>query len=361
MRCPRCFAILKGMQCSQVLRALPVVLCLARLLAPSDGLVAQTRYRVTGTDAWLYLQPGGKRVAQVLAGAEVAVADSQKDWRAVTLDGWIFGSSVGATAQPGFDLGVTRRPEENLRATPAGALVARLPWGFQLSKVGEQRRWVHVQRTGWMQSSALAAVGSDSGPARPTPGRRPGAKSPDSTSTVAAARTDSSAVQSATRMALYRAPEGAPAGMLVPTTPLRVLSRSGEWSRVQLEAWVKTADLETVAPGVLLGVTSAELRADPDRYVGQTVRWRLQFIATEKSDELRPDVPAGATYLLTRGPMPERGFVYVVLPEGSRVSLESLVPLSVIEVTARVRSGRSRYLGIPVVELLTLEGGASRP
>jgi hypothetical protein len=125
---------------------------------------------------------------------------------------------------------------------------------------------------------------------------------------------------------------------------------------VQLEGWVKTADLESVAPGVLLGVTSAELRADPERYVGQTLRWKLQFIAIEKSDELRPDVPAGAAYLLTRGPLPERGFVYVVLPESRRVAVESLVPLSVIAVTARVRSGRSRYLGIPVVELLTLEG-----
>jgi hypothetical protein len=146
--------------------------------------------------------------------------------------------------------------------------------------------------------------------------------------------------------------------MLVPATPVRVLSRSGEWSRVQLEGWVKTADLETVAPGVLLGITAAELRAEPDRYIGQAVRWKLQFIAVEKSDELRPDVPAGATYLLTRGPLPERGFVYVVLPATRHLAAEALPPLGVIEVTARVRSGRSRYLGIPVVELMTLEGEA---
>ena len=69
------------MQSSQVLRALPVVLCLVRLLAPLDGLVAQARYRVTGPEAWLYLQPGGKRVARLLGGAELAVADSQQDWR----------------------------------------------------------------------------------------------------------------------------------------------------------------------------------------------------------------------------------------------------------------------------------------
>jgi len=333
-----------------VLRALPVVLCLVCLHAPLDGLIAQARYRVTGTEAWLYLQPGGKRVARVLGGAEVAAADSQKDWRAVTLDGWIFASSVGASQQAGFDVAVTRAPEENLRATPAGALVARLPRGFALSKLGEERRWLHVQRSGWIQASALAAVAPDSSLGGSTPGPRPGV--PDS----APNPVDSSAVQPSKRTALYRAPEGPPTGTIVPTTPLRVLSRSGEWSRVQLEGWVKTADLETVAPGVLVGVTSAELRADPDRYVGQTVRWKVQFIAVEKSDELRPDVPEGATYLLTRGPSPERGFVYIVRPEGRLAFVESLVPLSMIDVTARVRSARSRYLGIPVVELLTLEG-----
>jgi hypothetical protein len=331
------------MQSSQVLRALPVVFCLAGCFAPLDGLVAQARYRVKGAEVWLYLQPGGKRVARVLEGAEVTVADSQQDWRGVTLDGWIFASSVAPTAQAGFDLGVTRHPDENLRASPAGALVARLPYGFQLAKVGEAHRWVHVQRTGWIRGSALVVVVDTGGGSTPRP--RPGANPPDS-----------SVVQSATRTALYRAPEGPPAGMLVPATPLRVLSRSGEWSRVQLEGWVKTADLESVAPGVLVGVTSADLRAEPERYVGQTLRWKLQFIAIEKSDELRPDVPAGAAYLLTRGPLPERGFVYVVLPEGRHVSAESLVPLSVIAVTARVRSSRSRYLGIPVVEMLTLEG-----
>src|SRR2546428_7864032 len=37
----------------------------------------------------------------------------------------------------------------------------------------------------------------------------------------------------------------------------------------------------------------------------------LQFIALEQADELRPEIPAGGTYLLARGPLPERGFAYV--------------------------------------------------
>jgi hypothetical protein len=72
-------------------------------------------------------------------------------------------------------------------------------------------------------------------------------------------------------------------------------------------------------------------------------------------DDLRPDVPAGATYLLCRGPVPERGFVYVVVPANRRDVVETLTPLATIDISARVRTGRSRYLGNPVVDLLSLE------
>jgi hypothetical protein len=157
------------------------------------------------------------------------------------------------------------------------------------------------------------------------------------------------------RTTLYREPEGAPAALLAPTAPLRVVGRSGEWTRVALEGWVKSADLATAPPGVLVGVTAAELRADPARYAGQVLRWTLQTIALQQADELRPDIPAGATYLLARGPLPERGFVYVIVPDAQRARLAALAPLSTVQVTARVRTGRSRFLGNPVLDLLTLE------
>jgi hypothetical protein len=164
-----------------------------------------------------------------------------------------------------------------------------------------------------------------------------------------------SGVQPARQTTVYRAPEGPTAGTLSPETPLRVLSRTGEWARVQMEGWVRTDDLREATPGVLIGVSAAELRADPERYQGQTLRWTLQFIATQRADDLRPDLPPGATYLLARGPLPEHGFVYVVVPEAQRAAIETLAPLTEIRVTARVRVARSRFLGNPVVDLLTLE------
>jgi len=315
---------------------------------PPDSLVAQARYRVTGDGDWFCQQQGGKRLVRLQPATELLGGESQGDWQAVTLEGWIFLPSVGPTARAGFDLEVTRAPDENLRVAPGGALVAKLPQGFALTRVAEERRWVHVRRAGWMARGSLEPVAPDTGPvAAASPARSPG----DSNRTPA----DSTRAQPARRTVLYRAPEGPQAGMIAASTPMRVLSRSGVWTRVQFEGWVKTADLETAPPGVLVGVSAAELRTDPERYVGQTLRWTLQFIAVEQADELRPEIPAGGTYLLARGPLPERGFAYVVIPDAKRALVAALTPLTVIQVTARVRAGRSRYLGNPVVDLLSLE------
>ncbi len=334
------------MQCSRTLRVLPVAVALAFTPLP-----AQTRYRVDVDGEWFHQEAGSRRLARLASGAVVRDAgELQGDWRKVTIEGWIFGRSVGTPALPGFDLAVTRDPEENLRVAPSanGALVARLLRGVQLLRVGSQGGWVQVRRDGWVRARALgavAAVASTRGAGDTT-----AARSAAGNGDVDAARAR------ATRPALlYRTPEGAEAGRLSAETPVRVLSRGDEWTRVQLEAWVRTADLGAAPPGVLLGVTAAELRTEPQRYEGQALRWELQYIATRTADEQRPDIPAGATYLLAKGPLPERGFVYVVVPDSLSGAVARLTPLATATVTVRVRRGGSRYLGHPVVDLLALE------
>jgi hypothetical protein len=356
------------MQSSRAFRALPVVLWLAFPLP----LGAQARYRVTTDGAWFYQEAGGKRLARLARGAVLMGGDTQGDWQGVTLEGWIFATSVAATSRSGYDLQVTRAPEENLRSAPAGALIARLTEGFLLNRVaeGSSDRWVHVTRAGWIEKSDLEAVvqvassrsaapaDPDTARARPAPTRRPPASSdtaPPATPGSASAPVDPSRVESARRTVLYRAPEGQPAGTLAPSAPLRVLGKSGDWTRVALEGWVKSADLEIAPPGVLVGITAAELRTDPQRYAGQVLRWTLQFISAQQADELRPEMPNGASYFLARGPLPERGFVYVVVPDAKRAQLEALAPLATVQVTARVRTGRTRFLGNPVLDLISLE------
>jgi len=337
------------MQSSRALRALPVVLW----LAPCPSLAAQARHRVTTDGAWFFQEPGGKRLARLARGAIVVGGESQDDWQGVTLEGWIFATSVGATPRAGYDLAVSRAPEENLRSAPAGALIAKLPQGFLLNKVAEgtSGNWVHVLRAGWVEKAAVEAVAQVAS----QPAASPDSDSPGDTSASPSAPVDPSRVESARRTVLYRAPEGAPTGTLAPSAPLRVLGRSGDWTRVELEGWVKSADLEIAPPGVLMGITAAELRTEPQRYAGQVLRWTLQFIAEQRADELRPEIPNGARYFLARGPLPEHGFVYVVVPDAKRAQLESLSPLATIQVTARVRTGRTRFLGNPVLDLISLE------
>ncbi|HLB82132.1 MAG TPA: hypothetical protein VJJ54_03495 [Gemmatimonadales bacterium] len=337
------------MQSSRALRALPVVLW----LAPCPSLAAQARHRVTTDGAWFFQEPGGKRLARLARGAIVVGGESQDDWQGVTLEGWIFATSVGATPRAGYDLAVARAPEENLRSAPAGALIAKLPQGFLLNKVAEgtSGNWVHVLRAGWVEKAAVEAVAQVAS----QPAASPDSDSPGDTSASPSAPVDPSRVESARRTVLYRAPEGAPTGTLAPSAPLRVLGRSGDWTRVELEGWVKSADLEIAPPGVLMGITAAELRTEPQRYAGQVLRWTLQFIAEQRADELRPEIPNGARYFLARGPLPEHGFVYVVVPDAKRAQLESLSPLATIQVTARVRTGRTRFLGNPVLDLISLE------
>src|SRR5882724_4396171 len=181
VRSPCLFAILEGMQSSRALRALPVVL---GLVTP-PLLAAQARSRVTTDGAWFYQEPDGKRLARLARGAVLMGGETQGDWQGVMLEGWIFTTSVGPTPRAGYDLTVTRAPEENLRSAPAGALIGKLPQGFLLTRVAEgtSGRWIHVTRTGWvertdLESIAQVASSRSAAPDSDTPQTRPALPKP---------------------------------------------------------------------------------------------------------------------------------------------------------------------------------------
>src|SRR5438046_982483 len=131
VRAPRRVVILKGMQCSRAFRLLPVVVSLA-----ASAAVAQQRWRVANDGAWFYQTADGKRLARLARGAiqslavcgqrlarlargAILLGAAKDDWVAVTMEGWIFASSVGPADRDGYNLTVTRAPEENLRSAPA--------------------------------------------------------------------------------------------------------------------------------------------------------------------------------------------------------------------------------------------------
>lgn len=103
-----------------------------------------------------------------------------------------------------------------------------------------------------------------------------------------------------------------------------------------------------------MGVSAADLRADPVGTRGKVVRWSVQILAKQKADALRRDLAADETYLLARGPYEENSLLYLVVPPSLLVMAKSLPELSQAMITARVRTGKSDLVGVPILDLLTI-------
>lgn len=326
---------------------------------------AQARYRATRAENFRQ-QPGPdqKLLGTVYEGTELAAGQTKDGWVEVTLDGWIFRRSVSPTTRDGFDLAVTARAGENLRAAPNGRVLARLAVGFLLDEVSRNSDgWVQVRRTGWMWEQSLEPVGNSANPAgapapvptTPAPSRPPAAGDPVASPFLPGTGPASlDRAVTARQTAVHRIPDSEPTGSLAEDTPVRVLARSGEWVRVATEGWIRESDLKPSSPGVLAGVSGAEVRARPAEFEGKTVQWAVQYIALQTADELRREIPAGQRYMLARGPLPESGFIYVILAPAMVGRIEQLQPLAELVIIARIKAGRSQYLGNPVVELADL-------
>jgi hypothetical protein len=128
-----------------------------------------------------------------------------------------------------------------------------------------------------------------------------------------------------------------------------VMGRAGNWVRIRTETWVRADDV-TPAPTDST-VTLERLKAEADKMVGQPVSWRLQFLSIQRADELRPELPPGRSYLLTRGPLPEVGFVYVVVNPEQLQRFRAMNPLDEFVAHGRIRATRTRHLPTPVIEL----------
>jgi hypothetical protein len=98
-------------------------------------------------------------------------------------------------------------------------------------------------------------------------------------------------------------------------------------------------------------VSAAEVRSGGRAFEGKALEWTVQYIALQTADELRRDMPAGQRYMLARGPLPEAGFVYLLLSTEQVRAIEALPPLSYLTVVGRVRTARSQYLGNPILTL----------
>jgi len=353
-------------QSSPGLRLLPAcAVAVFLLFAPS--LSAQ-EVREISTATRLRKEPKGIALVSLPAGTSVEPRRTRGDWHEVVIEGWIFNRSTEKTRREGYDLVVTAANDENIRSAPNGEVVGRVRTGTLLRKEEVRGGWTRVRRAGWVPREAVksAAPKAATPPAaQPEP---PAPVEPDLTEPVesgalpaqAAApirlekvSADTERGQVARETALFAAPEGSQYGTLQTGAPARVVGRSGDWVRVQLEGWVRESDLAPGSDVSLGGVTAAEVRADPPRYIGRTVDWRLELIAVQTADELRTEMPRGQTYLLTRGPLPEPGFVYVTVTESQANELRSLQALQELTLRVTIKAPRTRFLATPVVALVS--------
>ena len=302
--------------------------------------------------------PGGAELGMLEPGARVATGRAQGNWIAVTLDGWVYSPSVARTNRGGFDLVVSADGGENLRAAPNGAKVARLSRGALLDRRTTQGRWIRVRRGGWALKSAFAAPPSPAQTARrndgPTAGDGQGGQDGQTGRRAdgQAGGSDGERVVAGTNALLSGEPGGTAVATLADGAEGEVVARSGEWVKLRIEGWVSASDVRPAEGGPRRGVSAAEVRAQPERWLGQMLEWRLQLVAVREADALRPELPEGREYLLARGPLPESGFVYVVIPPAQADRFKAMPPLSELTVRGVLRAASTRWLPNPVLDLV---------
>jgi hypothetical protein len=334
---------------------------------------AQSRLRATSATGF-FKDPNGIRLATLQDGIAYRAGRTNAGWVEVTIEGYLWAKSTEPTNREGFDLIVTANGGEVLRASPNGTVVARLQEGTLLTKVATKGAWIQVTRTAWATRSGFTDPNPPKQVAKaapsPAPAPPPAAAVAESTHVVSSG--DSTPPQTAPTPGpelepgtggeratvrqgaeLATLPDGARMAVLGDGGSVEVLGRSHDWVKVRIEGWIRQSDIAAMAASGPQ-ITGAMLREDPAKYVGQSVDWRLNFLALEKADELRPEMPLGQPYLLTRGPLPEAGFVYVLLKPDQLNDARGLRPLDEIRVQGIIRAGRTRYLPTPVVELTRL-------
>ena len=327
------------------------------------NLVAQAPVRLARETHFLK-EPRGLRLVTLVPGVLLRPGRVSGDHTEVTINGWIFTQSTRADRREGFDLSVGAPAGEYLRQSPDGPVLGRAVTGALFDRLGVRGGWTQVRRTGWVPRVAVtppARVAAS--PPPPAPAREstvvasPSSAPPMSPSSPPPADSlrRGRLLAGAT---LSPSPEAAPSVTLTAPADVTVTEQDRDWLKVQVSGWVRASEL-SAGVAVAPAVTAAMLRDNPDRYVGQTVDWRLQFLAHQHADELRPEMPRGSPYLLARGPLPETGFVYVMVTKEQVERLRSLKPLDELSVMVTIRAARTRYLTTPVVELVRL-GGESR-
>lgn len=371
------------------IRSLLIFLCAAPLAAPlsaQSALIADASVRST---------PGGSVVAVLKEGTTVTTGTARNGYVYVTFTGWMDGSNLGS-ARDSFPAHLTGKIAMRLRSAPSmrGVILGEVRPLAGIFTSGKQGSWVNVRRSGWVDAktlpaSARAATTTTRAPAKaePPPSRAPATKpvaakaAPPANTKAAppAARNTPAKNQPDPKVDAAPVADTVPVIELLPEGTLRVarttigrnapnglvvgqigagsyvvpLARSRGWVRVRSEVWVPERDVVPADSTYGAGLSAADLRADPEGTRGKTVRWEVQVLALQYADPLRRDLAKDEPYFLAKGPGAEDQLLYLAIPPSLLAEARSTQALTRLLVTARVRTGRSQPVGIPILDILS--------
>jgi hypothetical protein len=324
--------------------SLVVALVTPALLAAQMTVTAPSEVRAA---------PGGTVVATVPAGTEVRVSQRRRALSRITLEGFIHRDLLGGR-RDSFAVSVRAPSGARLRATPAARArsLALLHDGMGLTRVSRAGDWVRVRRAVWIANSRLAraaeppvreqAAGSVETRQEPTVIRAP---DPPAGNTLTPTRAAS----------IRMAPEGDSIGGVRTGAMLVPLAREREWVRVRVEGWVRENELRSVDSTIQTRLSAADLRADPEGTRGVMVRWNVQVLSPiQRADPLRRELAENEPYLIARGPDTESALLYLAIPPSLLDAAGSITPLTGVVITARVRTGRSAPVGVPILDLVSI-------
>jgi hypothetical protein len=158
----------------------------------------------------------------------------------------------------------------------------------------------------------------------------------------------------ATKADVRASPDGAVVGSIIAPGTIIPLARERGWVRVRMEGWVRESDLLPVDSTLRTALSAADLRADSEGAKGKLVRWRVEVLAFQRADALRRDLTLNEPYLLARGPAGENAMLYLAVPPSLVNDAKAILPLTVVQITARVRTGRSSPTNVPILDIETI-------
>lgn len=291
----------------------------------------------------------GNRLATLLLGASVQVIENRGRWIRGSVEGWIWSESVETTDRDGFDLIVSKPGGENLREEPEGSArrLAILMRGMLLDSLETRGLWTRVSREAWIWSESTIPIEGQVVQTVDPVGEAP-------VETPRPTPLGDRLVVGTDTVVMLLSPDGDTTAVLRRGTDLTVLARQAGWTRVRVEGWVwepSTLPPDSM-PGEALSIEA--LKSNPQQFRGRRVEWAVQFVALKQAEALRTDFYEGELYFLARPPDASRGILYVAVPPELVPAVQKVRALQTIDIVARVRTGRSALMGVPILDLIAL-------